>query len=125
MDARAERRAMLALLAAFALLVQALWPLTAAAAAGADLGPALQICTGHGLASAPADDQAPAKSAPGHPCQHCICPAVAATPAEPLALAVPARFEIREPRVLAQAAAPPPARAPPRPPGQGPPASNA
>jgi hypothetical protein len=122
-EPRAERRAMIALVAVFALLVQVLVPGIAAAAPSAS-GEQV-ICTGHGLASVKLGDPSPAKGSAASPCEHCVCPPLAAQPpamTEPtaaVAYAAEARPE------AAAADVPPPARAPPRPPGQGPPSFHA
>lgn len=121
MTARAERRAMVALVAVFALLVQALVP--SLAAAGTLSGEGLSICTQAGLAPAPDGGSAPAPA--GHDCQHCVCPALTAEPppvasVQPVAYAEPAAPVADTPRGVR-----PQARAPPRPPGQGPPTPNA
>lgn len=119
--ARAERRAMLALVAAFALLVQALIP-SLAGAAPSPLGETV-ICTSLGPQAAPTDGGAPAHVGR---CDHCVCPAATADLPPPAVEPAPATFAyVRiEPRIP-PAAPPPPARAPPRPPGQGPPSPNA
>ncbi len=114
--ARAERRAMIALVAVFVLLAQALAPAAMAApVAYMDGG---VICVSHpaGDRGAPA---APAMAA--EHCQHCICPTNMAI-APPIALRLTGLgvFE-RLSHALAPEAAPDPARPPPRPPGQGPP----
>ena len=119
----AERRAMIALVAVFALMVQALIPAMANAApvrAGEQV-----ICTDHGLQTVSLDEKAPAKSQAASHCGHCVCPPVAAQPPailEPTAFVAYA-LELRP--EAASADLPPPARAPPRPPGQGPPTSDA
>jgi hypothetical protein len=123
MGARAERRAMIALVAIFALLAQALIPSIASAA---PVGPGQQvICTGHGLQAIPTGDPGPTKGSPARPCEHCVCPPLAAAPPTS-AFAV---AELSYSRETAPEAVlrdlPPPARAPPRPPGQGPPDSDA
>jgi len=120
-NAGAERRAIVALFAVFALFVQALIPNLANAATGP--GGATAICTEMGLATV--GDGAPAQPAPAHGCQHCVCPALAETPAPiiqdlPVAYAVAAAPVADTPRGVR-----PLPRAPPRPPGQGPPAPNA
>jgi hypothetical protein len=118
---RAERRAMIALVAVFALLVQALIPAFAMAAPAA--GGEMLICTQMGLQTAPGDTGAPA--AADHSCKHCLCPApVADSPpvasVQRIAYAgAEAPIAPRPHRLI------PPARAPPRPPGQGPPTSDA
>jgi hypothetical protein len=124
-DARGERRALIALFAAFALILQALAPAAAMAAPGPG-GAGVEICTGHGLSGAPAE-KAPAKdAAAGHACQHCVCPALATAAEAHVPVSAPVRFFAQAARgALDPAVTPPPARAPPRPPGQGPPTSNA
>lgn len=129
MTPQAERRAMTALVAAFALLVQA--PFPAMAAAGPLSGPGLAICAETGSAAAPRpNDSLPATpAAPGHGCDHCLCPAPA-----PAALAAvieaPAgvvRYASAAPRLTATTSAVRPGRglAAPPPPARGPPAPNA
>lgn len=123
MSARAERRAMIALAAAFALLVQALFPAMAMAAAHGPTGEQV-ICTDTGLQSL-AIGGAPANPGPAHGCDHCVCPPVAVAPPQmTLATAFVAYAEAARPEA-ARPDLPPPARAPPRPPGQGPPTANA
>lgn len=121
MSARAERRAMIALLAVFALLVQALIPSVATAATIPADG--LAICSPAGLAAAADGGSAPPPAA--HDCQHCVCPAMTGQP--PLSGSV--RPVVYAPAVSPVADTPrgvrPHARAPPRPPGQGPPLPNA
>ncbi|TAJ69016.1 MAG: DUF2946 domain-containing protein [Phenylobacterium sp.] len=117
---RAERRAMIALLAVFALLVQSLIPafaMAAPAAAGEML-----ICTQMGLQTGPGDTGAPAQQ---HSCKHCLCPAPTTAPpsapaAQRIVYAATQAPDAPKPQRLT-----PPARAPPRPPGQGPPTSYA
>lgn len=131
LSARAERRAMIALMAAFALLVQALvaTPAMAMAMGGpakahGPLGEAVAICTDHGLQTITPDGGPPADEAGGS-CGHCVCPAtVALAPPAPTDAAprIP-HVETRAPKL--PTALPPPARGPPRPYGQGPPAPNA
>ena len=100
---------MIALAAIFVLLVQALAP--AFAVAGPTPDGAGVICTDMGVQRAPNDPAAPAVD---HACKHCVCPVtrvayvVAQTPAAAISRTLP-----------------PPARGPPRPPGQGPPTSDA
>lgn len=127
MTARAERRAMAALVLVFAFLVQMLSPALATASAGIDGG--VTICTTMGLQTL---DSADAGSGEGsdeapqgpHHCQHCVCPAPL-TSADPVMSATAIIYVAgvapvaETPRGLR-----PQARAPPRPPGQGPPASN-
>lgn len=120
-DARAERRALIAIFAVFALIVQAFVPASAMAASSLDA--AAQICTGHGV-SAPTDT-APAKDTAGHACQHCVCPVPAALPAPALPTGAVVMAHAATSFRAAFVAPRPPARAPPRPPGQGPPTSNA
>ncbi|MFI4964677.1 MAG: DUF2946 family protein [Caulobacterales bacterium] len=122
--AKHDRRAIAALLAVFALMVQALIP---AAAMAAQPGPAgaLVICTASG-AHAVAPDGGPAPPAHrgfgGMPCQDCLAAAMAVVAASPVMAIEPVAYQTARVdhapvvRLLA-----PRARAPPRPPGQGPP----
>ncbi len=114
---------MIALVAVFALLVQALIP-AIASAAPASSGDQV-ICTSHGLMSVTLDDTAPAGGADSAPCDHCVCPPVAAAPPVSLAPAVAIAYARAAEPGVDDRDLPPPARAPPRPPGQGPPTSNA
>lgn len=118
---RDERRGMIALCAAFILLVQMLAPAFAAAGPRLPDG-SLVICADGGMAPtgapAPTDDS-------DHSCDHCVCPApvTAAAPTaaiQRVAYSVQAADPAPPPRFLT-----PPVRAPPRPPGQGPPWSDA
>lgn len=118
---RAERRAMIALLAVFALLVQALVPAFAAAAPAA--ASERLICTDMGLQAAPEDGGgAPAAD---HSCKHCLCPAPAADPPSAVSVSHVAYVVAEAPPAARPHRLIPPARAPPRPPGQGPPTSEA
>lgn len=107
-------------LAALALLLPAL---SLGAASAAPVGEIIQICTGKGLTSMALDaDGKPAKGYMGLPCQDCLSVSMAVDIAPPLTLAQPVRYV----RIEAPASAPerslrPSPRAPPRPPGQGPP----
>lgn len=118
--ARAERRAMIALVAVFALMVQALMP--AFAAAGPMPDGATLICTDMGLQTAPTDSAPPVAD---HACKHCLCPAPANEPPTTASVVRIAYAVAPAPAIDVRRAMPPPARAPPRPPGQGPPASDA
>jgi hypothetical protein len=114
---------MIALIAVFALLVQALIPALANAAPAA--GGQQVICTGHGLQTIAIGHAAPAKGTPAHACEHCVCPPLAAAPPI-LGFAVATVSFARDARPAAiSTRRPAPARAPPRPPGQGPPTSDA
>ncbi|WP_337185471.1 DUF2946 family protein [Phenylobacterium sp.] len=123
MTAHAERRAMLALVLAFAFVVQMLAPALATAAPTPDGG--ATICTTMGLQTLGADADSGDTPERPHHCQHCVCPAPTA-PADPLTAATRVVYATGvapvadTPRGLR-----PQARAPPRPPGQGPPAPNA
>ncbi len=114
---------MIALFAVFALLVQAMVPAIANAAplrAGEQV-----VCTDHGLQTVSLDDRAPAKGqAPAH-CEHCVCPPVAAQPPAIVAPTALVAYVLELRPEAAPADLPPPARAPPRPPGQGPPTFHA
>jgi hypothetical protein len=115
-SAHAERRAMIAVIAVFALLVQAMLP--SLATAGPMPTGAQVICTEMGLQTTPADPATPPLS---HACKHCLCPAPADTP-PPVVVVARVAYVVA---VTAQRSnlqrRLPPARAPPRPPGQGPP----
>jgi hypothetical protein len=122
--AKHEPRAICALFAVFALMVQALIP-SAAMAARPELAGADIICIGgriHTVAQG-GGPEAPAKTLGGMPCQDCLAAAMAVvTPApapcvQRVAYAI-ARVEHAPVRTVFA----PRARAPPRPPGQGPPA---
>jgi len=117
---RNERRALIALVAVFALIVQAFWPLAAAAAPTFGGATAL-ICTGHSLETAPAG--APDKGAAGQPCQHCVCPTAAALPTVEVACSSEAVRYVRTAPAVRSAQDPGPGRglAAPPPPGRGPP----
>jgi hypothetical protein len=111
---------MIALVAVFALLVQALMP--AFAAAGPMPDGATMICTDMGLQTAPTDNAPPAVD---HACKHCLCPTPASEPPATSNVVRIAYVVTTAPRMELRRALPPPSRAPPRPPGQGPPASDA
>ncbi len=121
MPERTERRAMIALVAVFALLVQALIPSLVMAAPGAPGD--LLICTQMGLQTAPGDGGAPALA--NHACKHCLCPAPVTDPPQAVTIQHVAYVVAIAPTALASHRRVPPARAPPRPPGQGPPLSDA
>ena len=119
-NATHDRRALAVLFAVFALLAQALIP--TAAMARPDPLAGQVICTSTGTATLATRGQpAPSKAFGGMPCQDCLAAAMACivTPAlavQPVAYAV-ARVE----HAPATPRLEPRARAPPRPPGQGPP----
>ena len=123
MSARAERRAIVALMAAFALLLQVFIP--AAALANSNVAGAEVVCTGHGAVS-------PGK--PGTPvghhheaggCDHCVCPAAAGPP--PAAIGAAAGVVVAYAEAVEQAGlgaddcVPGRGLAAPPPPSQGPP----
>lgn len=109
---------MVALFAVFALLVQALIPSLANAAGGSTA-----TCTEMGLTIV--GDGAAGQPAPAHGCQHCVCPAIAETPA-PIVQTLPVAYAVAEAPVAdTPRGVRPLPRAPPRPPGQGPPLPNA
>jgi len=126
--ARHDRRALAALVAVFALMVQVLIP-AAAMADAPDGGGATVICTAAGTQTIAADGaaKAPKPGDPQHgfggmPCQDCLAAAMAAVTPPPCVAMQPVVYTIARVehapvvRLLA-----PRARAPPRPPGQGPP----
>lgn len=119
-SARSERRAMIALVAVFALLVQALIPSLVMAAPGAPGD--LLICTQMGLQTAPGDGGAPAPA--NHACKHCLCPAPATDPPQAVTIQHVAYVVAVARTVLPSHRRIPPARARPRPYGQGPPVSD-
>lgn len=114
-DPGAERRAMIALVAVFALLVQALLP-SLVHASPLTVDGKIPLCAADASGDLPLGDLAPEP-----PCDHCVVAAVHALAPAPDA-ATPVAYSMslarfRPPPALRL----PPARAPPRPPGQGPP----
>lgn len=111
-----NRRLWAAWLAILTLMAQGLWPASAMARAN-DAGFQVQMCTPHGL-SDPA--QPPAQTGDDC-CGLCVLsPAIA--PATAPDLPLPVRYQVRQDRAALSSDAPDPrARAPPRPPSQGPP----
>ena len=119
-DRKHDGRALAALFSVFALLVQALIP--SIAMARPDPPGALVICTASGAqVIAPHGQPAPHKSLAGMPCQDCLAAAMAcvATPELAVQPVAYAADRIDHPPVVTLLT--PRARAPPRPPGQGPP----
>jgi len=123
LNARGERRAMVALVAVFVLLVQALFPAMAMATTAPTAGQV--ICTDHGLQTVQPGDAAPAKGSPARGCDHCVCPPAAIAPPAIIGQVHFVAYALDESPEVAFPDLPPPARAPPRPPGQGPPFLNA
>lgn len=121
--ARQDRRAIAALLAVFALLVQALIP-TAAMAAGPDAAAAI-ICTATGTQTLATDGKPAAphkRDFGGMPCQDCLAAALAVVAPAPAPTVQPVAYAIaRIEHAPVRSVLAPRARAPPRPPGQGPP----
>jgi hypothetical protein len=124
MTARAERRAIAALLAVFALLVQVLTPV--AALANSNVAGGEVICTAAGAvhgAGSSAGHPAPAGRHDGAGCDHCVCPVAAASPPGASADPRPVRYALGAAPVRATheglapgrglAAPPPPSRGPP------------
>nr|MEA2797082.1 hypothetical protein [Phenylobacterium sp.] len=116
-----DRRAIAALFAVLALLVQALIP--AAAMARPDASGARVICTATGTQTIGPDGklQAPHKGFGGMPCQDCLAVAMAAVVTPELAVQPVAYAAERVEHAPVTSRLEPRARAPPRPPGQGPP----
>ncbi|WP_372782144.1 DUF2946 domain-containing protein [Phenylobacterium sp.] len=115
-----DRRALAALLAVFALLVQALIP--AAAMARPEPADGLTICVSTGVQTLAAHGQpAPHKGFAGMPCQDCLAAAMAIVIAPELAVRPVAYAAERLEHAPVLSLLEPRARAPPRPPGQGPP----
>jgi hypothetical protein len=106
-----------------ALLVQALIP-AAAMAYEAGTGQSIVICTADGARTVTADgqEQTPKKGFAGLPCYQCVAASLAVTDSPDAQVSAPvlyaARVETAPPMARRGMA---PARAPPRPPGQGPP----
>ena len=118
--ARHDRRALVALFAVFALMVQALIP--SAAMARPDPSAGQVICTATGTETVtPHGQPAPHKGFAGMPCQDCLAAAMACVVTPELAVRPVAYVTARVEHVAAAPLLEPRARAPPRPPGQGPP----
>lgn len=114
-----------ALLAVLAVMVQALIPSAAMAAAQGAGGQTIQICTAMGLQTVKVDGGTEKqKGFAGLPCQDCLAAATAVVLPGPQPSVVRAAyataFVIDAPRAELSPRSP---RAPPRPPGQGPPAA--
>ena len=116
-----DRRALAVLVAVFALLVQAFIP-AAAMAAAPDASGTMVICTGTGVTTV-SDQPAPSKPKgfAGMPCQNCLAGTLAVTQVPPLAVQPVIYTAERIERAPIGRHVKPRARAPPRPPGQGPP----
>jgi hypothetical protein len=117
-----DRRAIAALFAVFALLVQALIP-SAAMAAQRDDSAAQIICTGDSVHLVAPDGlaKAPHKGMAGMPCQDCLAVSIAAVITAPIAMEPVSYAIARVEHAPVRSVLAPRARAPPRPPGQGPP----
>ena len=118
--AKQDRRAIAALLAVFALLVQALIP-GAAMASQPDAASILCTATGIQVADSSKAPGGPHKGFAGMPCQDCLAAALAVTQAPALAIRPVIYATARIERPPVERLIEPRARAPPRPPGQGPP----
>ncbi len=106
-----------AVLAGLAILLQA------AAFAPASAAEIIEVCTAHGVEKiiVPADDGAPAMPGDCGHCGHCVMASPAGLPES--RAAAPVRYSAEAAEVVTSTAfGPRLARAPPRPPGQGPPA---
>jgi hypothetical protein len=116
-----DGRALAALVAVFALMVQALVP-AAAMAAAPDASGRMVICTQNGTATV-SFGGAPSKPKgfAGMPCQDCLAAALAVVQTPELAVQPVIYVAARVEHAPAQRTIEPRARAPPRPPGQGPP----
>ena len=115
---------LVALLAALAVLAQALVPAVAMARPAAG-GEAILICTTDGakLVKVGDDQPAPDKSFGGFKCGQCVAAHLAALTPAPAGAVAPVRYAVRlEVVVVRRLGVRGHARAPPRPPGQGPPA---
>jgi hypothetical protein len=122
--AKHDRRAIAALVAVFALMVQALIP-AAAMAAQPDPSGVLTICTAdrtHKLAPGDTPAAPRHRGFGGMPCQDCLAAAMAAVVADPIVAVEPVSYVVgRVDHAPTIRQLGPRARAPPRPPGQGPP----
>lgn len=119
---RRDLQGVAALVGVFALLIQALVP-AAAMAAGSDPRTGLIICVAGGAEAVPYPGP-PASGRMGFggmPCQDCLAAAMAATTTPDLTVQPAAYVTARVEHVAAAIYLAPRARAPPRPPGQGPP----
>lgn len=115
-----DRKAIIALFVMFALMVQALIP-TMAMAAQAD--GRITVCTAGGTETFAAHGKSDAP-APHHgaPCQDCLAAALVAAEPPPVLHVQPVAYAVtRVEHAPAKRLIAPRARAPPRPPGQGPP----
>ena len=121
-QSRRDKGAFAALVAVFALLIQAMLPAAAMASNNA-ADPFGVICTATGtaVASSHAPGNPPAKGFAGMPCQDCLAAAMAVVQTPELAIAPVAYAVARIEHQPARRQLAPRARAPPRPPGQGPP----
>jgi hypothetical protein len=119
-----DRRALAALLAVFALMVQALIP-GAAMAGRLDPAGTTIICTATGTEALAPDGRPASPHKPGFggmPCQDCLAAAMAIVAPAPAPTIQPVAYAVaRVEHAPVRSALAPRARAPPRPPGQGPP----
>jgi len=116
-----DGRAIAALVAVFALMVQALVP-AAAMAAQPDRSGFAVICTQNGTSTISFGGQpSKPKGFAGMPCQDCLAAALAVTQTPELAVQPVIYAAARIEHAPAERLIEPRARAPPRPPGQGPP----
>jgi len=116
------RLALAAWLGVMALLVQALLPAASLAASTEAPGVRLVICTDTGAHLVTVAERAPSKKGfAGLPCHDCLGAATAALPAPVPALVAVRYAEASADRLPERPEAQRLARAPPRPPGQGPP----
>lgn len=122
---RATRRAMIALVALLAVLVQLLVPSTAMAARRGP-GAGTVICTAVGLQTVSIEDTSAPAQTSSHfdECKHCVCATPPLMAPEPSGVSVPFRYtthvlrlaylEDQAERERVLAAPPPPSRGPPR-----------
>ena len=114
---------LVALLAALAVLAQTLVP-AVAMARSTSVGEAIIICTAEGarLIKVGGEEPAPRKIFGGFKCGQCVVASLVAIAPDPTATTVPVRYAARiETAVVRVLGVRGHARAPPRPPGQGPP----
>jgi len=121
--ARSGHTLLVALLAALAVLAQTLVP-AVAMARSTSAGEAIIICTAEGakLIRVGGEEPAPTKIFGGFKCGQCVAASLAAITPDPAATIAPVRYAVRlEVAIVRTLGVRGHARAPPRPPGQGPP----
>jgi hypothetical protein len=118
-----DRRALAALVTAFALMVQALFPATVMAKPDPSGGVTICTATGTQVVDASGQPAAPNRGHDGALCQHCLAAAMSCAVTPELAVQPVTCIAARVEHAPVIASLQPRARAPPRPPGQGPPSA--